>query len=90
MSLGRLTGVLLLVTWLSVPLSAWAKEPAVSCASVFIQSLQEYRTTCSHGTDNTTRYRPCFKGWETRQLLPSGPRQPLPLYRQPHPSARQY
>jgi hypothetical protein len=90
MSLGQLTGGLLLVTWLGVPLSIGATEPAVSCASVFIQSLQEYRTTCSNGTYYTTRYRPWFKAWETRQLLPSGPRQPLPLYRQPQPRARQY
>jgi hypothetical protein len=89
MSLGRLTGVLLLVTWLGVALSAWTKEPAVSCASVYITSLQEYRTTCSHGTYYATRYRPWFKAWETRQQFPSGPRQPLPLSRQPRPGARQ-
>jgi hypothetical protein len=90
MSLGRLTGLLLLVAWLGVPFGAGATGPAVSCSSVFIQSLQEYRTTCSNGTYYTTRYRPLFKDWETRQLLPSGPRKPLPLYRQPQPSARQY
>jgi hypothetical protein len=90
MSLGRLTGVLLLVTWLGVPLHVGATAPAVSCASVFIQSLQEYRTTGSHGAYYTTRYRPWFKAWETRQLFPSGPRQPLPLHRQPQPGTRQY
>jgi hypothetical protein len=90
MSLGPQTGVLLLVTWLGVLFSIGATEPAMSCSSVFIQSQQGYRTSCSNGTYYTTRYRQWFKAWETRQLLPSGPRHPLPLSRQPHPGARQY
>ena len=90
MSLGRLTGLLLLIAWLGIPLSAGARAPTVSCSSVFIKSLQEYRTVCSNGAYYTTRYRPPYKDWETRQVAPSGPRQPLPLHRQPRPGARQY
>jgi hypothetical protein len=90
MTIGQLTGLLLLVVWLGVPLSAELKAPAVSCSSVFIESLQEYRTICSNGNYYTTRYRAPFRDWETHQLLPSGPRQPIPLYRQPRPGARQY
>jgi hypothetical protein len=90
MSVGRLTGLLLLVVWLGVPLRAGTTVPVVSCSSVFIESLQEYRTTCSNGSYYTTWYRPLFKDWETRQMFPSGPRKPIPLYQQPRPGARQY
>jgi hypothetical protein len=89
MSVGRLIGLLLFVGWLGVPFSAGAKAPAVSCSSVFIESLGEYRTTCSNGTYYTTRYQPSFRQWETYQTFPSGPRKPLPLYRQPLPGAQQ-
>jgi hypothetical protein len=89
MRTGRVTGLLLCVAWFSMPLSAGARAPAVTCSSVFIGSLQEYRTSCSNGTYYTTRYRPIFKDWETQQTFPSGPRKPLPLYRQPRPGARQ-
>jgi hypothetical protein len=89
MSIGRLAGLLLLIVWLGAPLSAETTAPAVSCSSVFVESLQEYRTTCSNGNYYTTRYRPRFRDWEMRQMFPSGPRQPIPLYRQPRPGARQ-
>jgi hypothetical protein len=85
----RLIGLLLLVGWLFVPLSAGARAPAVSCSSVFIQALQEYRTACSDGRYYTTRYRPPFRDWETHQMFPSGPRKPPPLHRQPRPGAYQ-
>jgi hypothetical protein len=89
MSIGRWIGLLLLVGWLGVPLSVGARAPAVTCSSVFIESLQEYRTSCSNGTYYTTRYRPIFRDWETHQMFPSGPRKPLPLYRQPRPGTHQ-
>jgi hypothetical protein len=89
MSIGRVTGFLVCVAWFGMPLSAGARAPAVTCSSVFIASLQEYRTACSNGSYYTTRYRPIFKDWETHQAFPSGPRKPLPLYRQPRPGAHQ-
>ena len=89
MRIGRLTGLLLFVGWVSVPFSARARAPAVTCSSVFIESLQEYRTSCSNGTYYTTRYHPIFKDWETYQTFPSGPRKPLPLHRQPRPGTRE-
>jgi hypothetical protein len=89
MSITRLTGLLLLAGWLGVPLGAGAKAPAVSCSSVFIQSLQEYRTICSNSAYYTTRYRPIFRDWEMQQRFPSGPHKPPPLHRQPRPNVRQ-
>jgi hypothetical protein len=89
MSVGRLTGLLLLVGWLGVALHAGAAPPAVSCSSAFVTSLQEYRTVCSNGAYYTTRYRPIFKDWEMHQVFPSGARKPPPLHRQPRPGARQ-
>jgi hypothetical protein len=85
----RLTGFLLLLGWLFVPLSAGARAPAVSCSSVFIEALQEYRTACSDGRYYTTRYRSPFRDWETHQMFPSGPRKPPPLHRQPRSGAYQ-
>ena len=89
MSVRQLTGLVFLVGWLALPLGAGAKAPAVSCSSVFIQSLQEYRTVCSNGAYYATRYRPIFRDWEMQQMLPSGPQKPPPLYRQPRPNVRQ-
>ena len=89
MSVGRLAGLLLLLGWLGVPLSVGATAPAGSCTSVFIESLQEYRTVCSNGAYYRTRYRPHITQWETHQVFPSGPRKPLPLHRQPRPGAQQ-
>jgi hypothetical protein len=85
MSIGRLTGVLLLIGWLSVPLRAEAAPSVPSCSSVFNESVQEYRTVCSNGTYYTTRYRPSFRDWESHQLFPSGPRKSVPIHRQPQP-----
>ena len=89
---GRLLGLLLIIGlgWLGVLNGAEAKAPAVSCSSVFIQSLQEYRTVCSNGAYYTTRYRPISSDWEMQQRFPSGPQKPPPLYRQPRPNIRQY
>jgi hypothetical protein len=89
MNLMRLIGLLLLIGWLSVPFGVWAKAPDVSCSSVFIQSLREYRTVCSNGRYYTTRYRPIFRDWEMQQTFPSGPPKPPPLHRQPRPNIRQ-
>jgi hypothetical protein len=89
MSVRRLIGLLFLVGWLGITLGAEAKAPAVSCSSVFIESLQEYRTTCSNGTYHATRYRPIFRDWEMQQMFPSGPPKPPPLYWQPRPNIRQ-
>ncbi|HSF29195.1 MAG TPA: hypothetical protein VLK82_01790 [Candidatus Tectomicrobia bacterium] len=85
----QLFGLLLMVGWLCVPISAGARNAAVSCSSVFIQSLQEYRTVCSDGRYYATRYRPPFRDWETHQMSPSAPRKPPPLHRQPRPGAYQ-
>jgi hypothetical protein len=89
MSVTRLTGLLLLIGWVGVAFGSGTKAPAVSCSSVFIEALGEYRTVCSNGTYYTTRYRPAFRQWETDQTFPSGPRKPLPLHRQPRPGAQQ-
>ena len=87
----RLIGLLLIIGagWLGTLSGAEATAPAASCASVFIQSLQEYRTVCSNGAYYTTRYRPIFRDWEMQQMFPSGPQKPPPLYRQPRPNIRQ-
>jgi hypothetical protein len=85
----QLTGLFVLVVWLAVPLCVGATKPAVTCSSVFIQTLQEYRTVCSDGRYYTTRYRAPFRDWETHQMFPSGPRKPPPLHRQPRPGAYQ-
>jgi hypothetical protein len=77
------------IGWLGVPHGAEAKAPRPSCSSVFIESLQEYRTACSNGAYYRTYYRPIFKDWEMQQMFPSGPRNPPPLYRQPRPNIRQ-
>ena len=89
MSVGRLIGLLLVIGWLGVPRGAEATAPATSCSSVFIESLQEYRTVCSNGAYYTTRYRPIFRDWEMQQMFPSGPQKPPPLYWQPRPNVRQ-
>jgi hypothetical protein len=91
MSSTQLRGLLFAISvgWLGAPSGAEATAPAASCASVFIQSLQEYRTVCSNGAYYTTRYRPIFKDWEMQQMFPSGPQKPPPLYRQPRPNIRQ-
>jgi hypothetical protein len=86
MSVRQLTGLVFLVGCLALPLGAGAKAPAVSCSSVFIQSLQEYRTVCSNGAYYATRQRPALRDWEMQQKFPSGPRKPPPLYRQPQPN----
>ena len=88
---GRLIGLLLIIGtgWLGAPSGAEARASATSCTSVFIQSLQEYRTVCSNGAYYTTRYRPIFRDWEMQQMFPSGPQKPPPLYRQPRPNLRQ-
>jgi hypothetical protein len=87
----RLIGLLVIIGsgWLGALSSAEVVAPAASCASVFIQSLQEYRTVCSNGAYYTTRYRPIFRDWEMQQMFPSGPQKPPPLYRQPRPNIRQ-
>jgi hypothetical protein len=91
MSSRRLLGLLFAISigWLGTPSGVEATAPAGSCASIFIQSLQEYRTVCSNGAYYTTRYRPIFRDWEMQQLFPSGPQKPPPLYRQPRPNIRQ-
>jgi hypothetical protein len=89
MRVKRLIGVLLVIGWLGVPHGTEATAPAASCTSVFIQSLQEYRTVCSNGAYYTTRYRPIFRDWEMQQMFPSGPQKPPPLHRQPRPNIRQ-
>ena len=87
---GRLIGLLLIIgtAWLGAMRGAEATAPATSCASVFIQSLQEYRTVCSNGAYYTSRYRPIFRDWEMQQMFPSGPQKPPPLYRLPQPNMR--
>jgi hypothetical protein len=77
------------IGWLCVPRGAEATARTPSCSSVFIESLQEYRTVCSNGTYYRTYYRPTFKDWEMQQMFPSGPRKPPPLHRQPRPNVRQ-
>jgi hypothetical protein len=77
------------IGWLGVPHGAEAKAPRPSCSSVFIESLQEYRTVCSNGAYYRTYYRPLFKDWEMQQMFPSGPQKSPPLYRQPRPNIRQ-
>ena len=89
MRVTRLLGLLFVIGWFGVSLSAEATAPAVSCSSVFIESLQEYRTVCSNGAYSATRYRPIFRDWEMQQMFPSGPQHPPPLYRQPPPNVRQ-
>jgi hypothetical protein len=88
-SLERLVGILLVIVGLGIAPTAQGLAPAVSCSSVFIESLQEYRTVCSNGAYYTTRYRPFLKQWETDQLFPSGPSKALPLHRYPRPGAQQ-
>jgi hypothetical protein len=77
------------IGWLAALGPAKASAPVPSCASVFIQSLHEYRTVCSNGAYYTTRYRPIFRDWEMQQMFPSGPQKPPPLYWQPRPNIRQ-
>jgi hypothetical protein len=91
MSGTRLIGLLVAISLggLGIPSGAEATAPAVSCSSVFVEALQEYRTVCSNGAYYTTRYRPIFKDWEMQQMFPSGPQKPPPLYRQPRPNIRQ-
>ena len=79
----------MVIGWLGVPGGAEATAPATSCSSVFIESLQEYRTVCSNGAYYTTRYRPTFRDWEMQKMFPSGPQKPPPLYRQLRPNVRQ-
>jgi hypothetical protein len=87
----RLLGLLLFtgLGWLGSLSAAEAAAPTASCVSVFVQSLQEYRTVFSNGTYYATRYRPIFRDWEMQQLFPSGPKRPPPLYWQPRPNLRQ-
>src|SRR5919197_3507749 len=77
----RVIGLLLVIGWLGLPLGAEATRPAPSCSSVFIESLQEYRTVCSNGAYYRTYSRQIFKDWEMQQMYPSGPHKPPPLYR---------
>jgi hypothetical protein len=52
MRVTRLLGLLSVIGWFGVSLSAEATAPAVSCSSVFIESLQEYRSTLRPSIDS--------------------------------------
>jgi hypothetical protein len=89
MRVPRLVGLVCLIGWLGMALTAGATTPARSCSSVFVEALQEYRTVCSNGAYYTTRYNPLLRDWEMRQTFPSGPQKPPPLFWQPRPNIRQ-